>query len=120
LNLRHQFSRMLVLQDAAIERGDTKGATQAAAQIAKLLELIGRAVRELQGHQTINITQTVSNLVLSESYHRVRSAIIDGLADFPQARASVLARLREIETADAAPAESPAPALKLINGSRDD
>jgi hypothetical protein len=56
----------------------------AAREIARLLQMLGLAVKELQGSQTVNISQTVNNLVMNPAYHKIRGAIVDGLKDFPK------------------------------------
>jgi hypothetical protein len=109
--MRNQFSRMLQLQEACLESGNVKGATQAAAQIAKLLELIGKAVDELSSVGSLNVSMTTNNLVLSPAYHSLRTALLDALRKHPDARADVLSALASIETAPEAP-----PALKLVSG----
>jgi hypothetical protein len=97
LQLRTQLSKMILLQDGCLEDGDVTGATQASNQIAKLLEMIGRAVQELSSISTLNVTQTTNNLILSPAYHKVRGALTSALASHPEARAAVLAALRDIE-----------------------
>jgi hypothetical protein len=111
--MRAQLSRILAVQDRCIESGDDKIAVAAAAQVARLLEMLGQAVKELgpAGH-TLNVSMTTNNLVLNSSYHRMRNALLDALRKHPEARADVLKALQDIEdeTADGA-----AP-LKLVNG----
>jgi hypothetical protein len=116
LQMRHQFSRMLALQDAAIERGDDQSATRAAAQIAKLLEMIGHAVKELNsGPTTVNVSMTTNNLIMSPAWHVVRNTLLDALRKHPDARADVLAALQSIENDEQAAPTAPLP-LKLVNG----
>jgi hypothetical protein len=66
--------------------------------------MIGLAVKELQGSQTINIS-TTNTLILSPAYHNMRNVLLDALRKHPDARADVLAALQTIENDEqAAPA----------------
>jgi hypothetical protein len=112
--MRSQFSKVLRIQDGAVERGDEETALTAAREVARLLQMIGQAVKELHGSQTVNISMTSNTLILSPAWHAVRNTLLDALRKHPDARADVLAALQSIENADeAAPA---APPLKLITG----
>jgi hypothetical protein len=75
--------------------------------------MIGRAVKELQGSQTVNISMTNNTLVLSPAYHNLRTVLLDALRPHPDARSAVLAALQSIEDDEQA---APAAPLKLVAG----
>jgi len=65
---------------------------KAVAQLRPSIELLGELVGELDARGSINVT------VMPE-WLTIRSALLDTLADYPEARAAVAARLRTLEAA---------------------
>jgi hypothetical protein len=115
--LRTQIAKLIDAQDRNLEAGADTVAAILANQVAKHLEMIGRAVNELGGASVTNIQ---NNVVLSPAFWQVRSAILKALAPYPEARSAVLQALRAHvigEEADAA-GEAPVPALAhmRVNG----
>jgi hypothetical protein len=109
--MRTQFSRVLRIQDGAVERGDEETALTAAREVARLLQMIGQAVKELQsGPTTLNVAVTTNNLIVSPAWHAVRNVLLDALRPHAAARADALAALQSIENADEAAPTAP---LKL-------
>jgi transposase-like protein len=91
--LRAQFDKLVVAQDKCLEGGNYTVAAQLASQVHRALEMIGRAVGEIAQHST-----TVNNnLIVSPQYWAVRTAIVQALALYPEARRAVLDALRRAE-----------------------
>jgi hypothetical protein len=89
--VRNQFSKLLRIQDGAIERGDNGTTINAACEVARLLQMIGQAVKEPQsGPMAVNVALTNNTLVVSPAYHDMRKVLLDALRKHPDARADVL------------------------------
>jgi hypothetical protein len=94
--LRAQHAKLVAAQDQLFEAGNHSIASQVAAQVLKILEVIGRAVGEIGAH-----VNTVNNniITMSGDYWKVRTTLIQALAPYPEAKADVLAALRAVEGA---------------------
>lgn len=81
---------------AILEEGrrdeDQEVRLRALARIERQLELEGRLLGELQAAPVVN-------LVLTPDWLRIRSALLDALAPFPEARAAVASALRTLDAA---------------------
>jgi hypothetical protein len=96
-NLALQRARLLLAQDTAMEIEDLKSVSFLSGQIHKNLELVGRYLGEFAKH---TITTNVSILVQPE-YLKLRSALLQALAPFPEAKFAVVAALHGLESAAA-------------------
>ena len=94
--LRSQFDKLVRAQDLCLEEGNFPEAAQLASQVHRVLEMLGRAIGEIATH-SLKIEQ---NIILAPGYWRIRTAIIQALADHPEARRAVLAALHGAETDD--------------------
>jgi hypothetical protein len=107
--LRHvasQRGKLYGLLDRAEDLGDIKTAAQVHGRITQNLRL-GADVLGMIGASTTTINQS---LVISPDYLRLRSALLQALGPFREARLVVAAALRTIE---AAPQPEPEPQLAL-------
>jgi hypothetical protein len=88
---------------AMAEAGDGRGASDVAGRLTKVLETIARVTGELGSMaQSINITNTLNVLAESPAFLRMQATMLKALAAYPEARASVVAALRDMETEGAA------------------
>jgi hypothetical protein len=110
--LRTQIAKLIDAQDRNLEAGADTVAAILANQVAKHLEMIGRAVNELGGASVTNIQ---NNVVLSPAFWQVRSAILKALAPYPEARSAVLQALRAHVIGDDADAAGGAPVPALAH-----
>jgi hypothetical protein len=94
--LRSQFDKLLRAQDLCLETGNFTVAAQLASQVHRALEMLGRAIGEIATH-SVKVQQ---NIILAPGYWRARTAIVQALAPFPDARRAVLQALRGVETDD--------------------
>jgi len=78
--------------DAAESEGKSGGVLSAAAQLRPLIELLAKLTHELDDRPQVTL-----NLMASEEYIAVRSAIFAALMQFPDARAEVAGRLLQLE-----------------------
>ena len=88
--------RLYANAESAEEVGDFKAASQSYAFILRSLELIGKLLSQFKGYQSTTINQ----LTISPDYLKLRAALIQALAPYPDARRAVAAVLREIEDID--------------------
>jgi hypothetical protein len=89
-------SRLYNNAEAAERVGDFSAATKSYAVIIHSLELIGKLLDSFHGREK----QTINQLVISPDYLRLRAALIQALASYPDARKAVAAVVRDLETAE--------------------
>jgi hypothetical protein len=102
-NLAMQRARLLLAQDAAIAIEDLSVIARLSAQIHQNLELVGKYLGEFA---KVSVQTNISLLVTPE-YLKLRSALLQALADFPEAKFAVAAVLHDLE--GAAAAQKPVP-----------
>jgi hypothetical protein len=96
-NLAVQRARLLLAQDRAIAIEDLSVIARLSAQIHQNLELVGKYLGEFA---KVSVQTNISLLVTPE-YLKLRAALLQALADFPQAKYAVAAVLHQIEGAAA-------------------
>lgn len=89
--------------DATTQAGDARGAAIVAGQLTNVLEKIGRVTGELAALAPINVTNNVA-IINSPQFARAQAAILRALAPHGEARAAVVAALRELDAEETAPA----------------
>ena len=98
--------RLLATLDVAEEFGDSALVCRVTSQIHQNLELTGKLLGDLGVGST-----TVTNILIQPAYVEMRVALVNALADFPEARRSVAAVLHQLENraAETIKAESERP-----------
>jgi hypothetical protein len=96
-NLAMQRARLLLAQDQAIAIEDLSVIARLSAQIHQNLELVGKYLGEFA---KVSVQTNISLLVTSE-YLKLRSALLQALWPFPEAKYAVAAVLHDIEGAAA-------------------
>ncbi len=93
------------------EAGDGRGAAYVAGRLTATLETIARISGELGNLASVTINNTTNVAVLSEhpAFLRLQATILHSLAGHPEARAAVVAALRQLDHENAQ-AALPAPA----------
>jgi hypothetical protein len=89
---------------SATEAGDGRAAAYIAGRLTATLETIARISGELGDlarSTTYNITNNVAVLTENPAFLRVQASLLRALADFPDARAAVVAALRGLDTGNA-------------------
>jgi hypothetical protein len=87
---------------AMTEAGDGRGTAYVAGRLTQVLETIARVTGELGAMaQSVNITNNVAILSESPAFLKVQATMLRALAAFPDARASVVAALREMDEENA-------------------
>jgi hypothetical protein len=104
-NLALQRARLLLVQDQALEGGDTREVTLISDAIARNISLTGRYLGEFAAH---SVTTSVSVLISAE-YLDLRTDLLRALAPYPEARRAVAAALHTRESAMAAAPEAATP-----------
>jgi hypothetical protein len=92
-NLAMQRARLLLAQDAAMDREDGEMMVRTSAQVHKNLELVGRYLGEF-AQRSIS---TQISVLISPEYLKLRAALVQALRPFPEARMAVAAVLHRIE-----------------------
>jgi len=98
-NLGAQRARLLMMQDCAIEVGQGTVVAMLSAQIHRNLELVGKYLGEFIKHET----HTSISILITPEYLELRTALIQALAPFPEARRAVAAALHRLESKAAEP-----------------
>jgi hypothetical protein len=97
----------------ATEAGDGSLAANVAGRLTHVLETIARISGELGAlatNTTFNITNNTAVLAEHPSFIKLQSAILQALADHPDARAKVVQALRSLDDDNARPVQTiPAP-----------
>lgn len=88
-----QRSRLLMMQDQAIEAGEAAVVAMLSAQINKTFKLTGDLLGQFISHQH----QTNISILVSPQYLELRTALLRALMPFPDARRAVAAALHQIE-----------------------
>jgi hypothetical protein len=96
-NLAMQRARLLLAQDRAIAIEDLSVIARLSGQIHQNLELVGKYLGEF-ARTTV---QTNISLLVTPEYLKLRTALLQALADFPEAKYAVAAVLHDIEGAAA-------------------
>lgn len=86
--------RLYRAMDQAEELGDYSASARVSGSLLKNLELTAKLLGDLQTGSA-SITQ---NILVMPEYHGLRTAIMQSLKNFPEARASVAAALQQYET----------------------
>jgi hypothetical protein len=85
---------------AMSEAGDGRGAAMVAGQLTRTCESIARVTGELSDlarSTTFNITNNQLVLAESPAFMRVQATLLKALAPYPEARAAVVAALRDLD-----------------------
>ena len=91
-----------------VEAGDGRGVAYVAGRLTATLETIARISGELGSMaQSVNITNNLTVLAEHPAFMRMQATMLRALAAFPDARASVVAALRDLDAE--ANARSPLP-----------
>ena len=99
---------------AMTEAGDGRGAAYVAGRLTQVLETIARVTGELGSMaQSINVTNNLTVLAEHPAFMKVQATMLRALAAFPDARASVVAALRELDQ-DNAPLPLPAKVIEHV------
>jgi hypothetical protein len=94
---------------AMTEAGDGRGAAYVSGRLVSTLETIARVTGELGSMaQSINVTNNLTVLAEHPAFLQVQATMLRALATFPDARASVVAALRELDV-ETPPAALPSP-----------
>jgi hypothetical protein len=94
---------------AMTEAGDGRGAAYVSGRLVSTLETIARVTGELGSMaQSINVTNNLTVLAEHPAFLQVQATMLRALATFPDARASVVAALRELDV-ETLPAALPSP-----------
>lgn len=93
--LRAQVAKLIAAQDRLLEDRVDAQAASLAGQVARHLELVGKAIGQIGAASSIALSNTTNNILISSEFWIVRTAILRVLAPFPDARAAVIAVLRE-------------------------
>jgi hypothetical protein len=96
-NLAMQRARLLLCQDKAIALEDLSAIARLSSQIHTNLELVGKYLGEFARHSV----QTNISLLVTPEYLKLRTVLLQALADFPEAKYAVAAVLHDIEGAAA-------------------
>jgi len=96
-NLAMQRARLLLAQDKAIAIEDLSVIARLSAQIHQNLELVGRYLGEFAKVAV----QTNISLLVTPEYLKLRTALLQALAPYPEAKYAVAAVLHDIEGAAA-------------------
>jgi hypothetical protein len=96
-NLAMQRARLLLCQDKAIALEDLLAIARLSSQIHTNLELVGKYLGEFARHSV----QTNISLLVTPEYLKLRTVLLQALADFPEAKYAVAAVLHDIEGAAA-------------------
>jgi hypothetical protein len=108
-HLVHQRARLYRLVDSCEELGDVRSAFVGHARITANLEQTGKLL-DLFAAAATTIHQ---NLVISPDYLQLRQALLTALKPYPEARAAVVAVLRELEDVQPEPPEEPRKVIAL-------
>jgi hypothetical protein len=99
---------------AMTEAGDGRGAAYVAGRLTATLETIARVTGELGSMaQSINVTNNLTVLAEHPAFMQMQATMLRALAPFPDARASVVAALRELDQ-DNAPFPLPAKVIEHV------
>ncbi|WP_439399348.1 hypothetical protein ACRQ5Q_18405 [Bradyrhizobium sp. PMVTL-01] len=91
------------------EAGDGRGVAYVAGRLTSVLETIARVTGELGSMaSSINVTNNLTVLAEHPAFLRMQATMLRALAPFPDARASVVAALRDLDD-DGLPAALPSP-----------
>ena len=88
--VRHLQTHALNILERAEETGDLRTALAAISQARGNLELLGKLAGELD-------ERPVMNVLVSTEWAAIRTALMDALSPYPEARSAVSGRLLELE-----------------------
>lgn len=89
-----QRARLYVLADAAEDVGDIRAAAAVHARLHANFELTCKLVGEISAHAH----HVTNNILVMPAYHEMRTALVQALRAFPQARQAVATVLHRIES----------------------
>jgi hypothetical protein len=92
--LRSQVAKLIAAQDRLLEDGVDAQAASIAGQVARHLELVGKAIGQIGAASSITVTNN-NAIVLNSGFWELRTKLIKALAPYPEARGAVLEALRE-------------------------
>jgi hypothetical protein len=95
--------RLYGLMDAAEQQDDYRGAAAIGNQIGKNLETTAKLLGDIR----TGAVSVTNNVLVMPEFHALRTNIMQALRQFPEARASVAAALRQLESPDVPAQESP-------------
>lgn len=96
------------------EAGDGRGVAYVAGRLTATLETIARVTGELGSMaQSVNITNNLTVLAEHPAFMRMQATMLRALAPFPDARASVVAALRDLDDENA-PMTLPAKVIEHV------
>lgn len=99
---------------AMTEAGDGRGAAYVAGRLTSTLETIARVTGELGSMaQSINVTNNIAILAEHPAFLKMQATMLRALAPFPDARASVVAALRDLDDENA-PMTLPAKVIEHV------
>jgi hypothetical protein len=113
----HMRARLFASFDAACDAGDRTGQGVIAGRLLETLREIGKLTGEIRqlAPGGVNVTNNIA-ILNSPAIAEMQAAIIRALAPFPEARAAVVAALRQLEGRQAAPmieaAAKPVPVIE--------
>jgi hypothetical protein len=93
VGLHTQRARLLMMQDMAMDLADAEMVARLSGQIHVNLQLVGKYLGEFVNRSRVEVV----SLALTPGYVQLRSALVEALANHPDARADVLRALHEIE-----------------------
>ena len=88
--VRRLQTRTLAILEATEVSGEYRTALAAIAEVRRNVELLGKLAGELAARPVVNLR-------ISNEWVQIRSAMIDALAPYPEARSAVAERLLELE-----------------------
>jgi hypothetical protein len=107
-SLAQQRARLLILQDDSLRDGKVHETALLANQIHKNLELVGKYLGEFASRSV----ETKISILVSPEYLQLRSALVEVLTAFPEAKRAVAAVIGKIERhAAAGPETRPQPLM---------
>lgn len=108
-HLVHQRAKLYRLVDSCEDMGDVRSAFVGHARITANLEQTAKLLDLFAAHSlTVN-----QNLIVSPDYLALRQSLLLALKPFPEARAAVVAVLREMEDVQPEPPEEPRKVIEL-------
>jgi len=93
VGLHTQRVRLLQMQDMAMELADPEMVARLSGQIHVNLQLVGKYLGEFVNRSRVEVV----SLALTPGYLQLRSALVESMANHPEARHDILKALREVE-----------------------
>jgi hypothetical protein len=93
-NLAMQRMRLLHAQDKAAQKDNLLAISYLSGQVHKNLELVGRYLGEFAKHTV----QTNISILIQPEYLKLRSALLQALGPYPEAKQAVVSALHQLES----------------------